>query len=80
MILKFLIATIFSVLGGVIGYLIGSYFFDVGIQIVNFYSYENKLLNLKNNLINSESFYAWLGVLFLADSEQFRQERYCQDR
>ena len=62
----FLIATIFSVLGGIIGYLIGSYFFDVGIQIMNFYSYENKLIILKNNLINSEGFYAWLGVLFLA--------------
>ena len=31
-----------------------------------FYGYENKLISLKNNLINSEGFYAWLGVLFLA--------------
>ena len=33
---------------------------------MNFYGYEDKLINLKNNLINSEGFYAWLGILFLA--------------
>ena len=62
----FLIATIFSVLGGILGYFIGAFFFDLGIQIITFYSYENKLISLKNNLINSEGFYAWLGILFLA--------------
>ena len=62
----FFIATIFSVLGGILGYLIGALFFDLGIQIMSFYGYEDKLTNLKNNLINSEGFYAWLGILFLA--------------
>ena len=62
----FLIATIFSVLGGIFGYLIGAFFFDIGIKIVTFYSYENKLIDLKNNLMNSDSFYAWLVILFLA--------------
>ena len=62
----FLIATIFSVLGGIFGYFLGAFFFDLGMQIMNFYGYENKLSNVKNNLINSESFYAWLGILFLA--------------
>ena len=33
---------------------------------MSFYGYENKLTELKNNLINSEGFYAWLGILFLA--------------
>ena len=33
---------------------------------MSFYSYEDKLINLKNDLLNSEGFYAWLGVLFLA--------------
>ena len=33
---------------------------------MNFYGYEDKLTNLKNNLINSEGFYAWLSILFLA--------------
>ncbi len=62
----FLIATIFSVLGGVLGYLIGALFFDLGLQIMTFYGYESKLIELKNELTNSEGFYAWLGILFLA--------------
>ena len=62
----FLITTIFSVLGGVLGYFIGASFFDIGIQIMNFYGYEDKLTFLKNNLINNKGFYAWLGILFLA--------------
>ena len=62
----FFIATIFSVLGGILGYLIGAFFFDVGMQIMSFYGYEDKLTNFKNNLIDSEGFYAWLGILFLA--------------
>ena len=35
-------------------------------QIMSFYGYEEKLTDLKNNLINTEGFYAWLGILFLA--------------
>tara|TARA_B100000902_G_C26959505_1_gene739799 strand:+ start:45 stop:650 length:606 start_codon:yes stop_codon:yes gene_type:complete len=62
----FLIATIFSVLGGVLGYLIGSFFFDMGMQIMSFYGYENKVNYLKNSLTHGDGFYAWLGVLFLA--------------
>ena len=62
----FFITTIFSVLGGVFGYFLGAFFFDIGMQIMNFYGYENELTDLKNNLINSEGFYAWLGILFLA--------------
>ncbi len=62
----FLIATFFSVFGGVFGYFLGAFFFDIGMQIMSFYGYENKLADLKSNLINSEGFYAWLGILFLA--------------
>jgi len=62
----FLITTIFSVLGGILGYLIGIFFFDIGMQIMSFYGYEDKVTNLKNDLINNEGFYAWFGVLFLA--------------
>ena len=62
----FLIATIFSVLGGILGYFLGAFFFDIGMQIMNFYGYEDELVKLKNALINSEGFYAWLGILFLA--------------
>ena len=62
----FFITTIFSVMGGMLGYLIGASFFEFGINIINFYGYEDKLSNIKQNLINSDGFYAWLGILFLA--------------
>ena len=62
----FLISTIFSVFGGLLGYLIGLFFFDIAIQIMNFYGYEDKLNDLKNNLTSSDGFIAWLGILFLA--------------
>ena len=62
----FFIATIFSVMGGILGYFIGAFFFEFGSNIMNFYGYEDKLSNIKENLINSDGFYAWLGILFLA--------------
>ncbi len=62
----FLITTTFSVLGGMLGYLIGAFFFEFGANIMSFYSYEDKLSKIKENLVNSDGFYAWLGVLFLA--------------
>ena len=62
----FLIATIFSVLGGMFGYILGAYFFDLAIHIVEFYGYEEKVTNLKNALTEGEGFYTWLAILFLA--------------
>jgi membrane protein YqaA with SNARE-associated domain len=35
----FLIATIFSVLGGMLGYVLGAYFLDFAMNIVEFYNY-----------------------------------------
>ena len=62
----FFITTIFSVLGGMLGYVIGAFFFEFGTHIMNFYGYEDKLYNLKESLIKNDGFYAWLGILFLA--------------
>ena len=62
----FLVTTIFSVLGGMLGYLIGAFFFEFGTHIMSFYGYEDKLSRIKESLVNSDGFYAWLGVLFLA--------------
>ena len=62
----FLITTIFSVMGGMLGYLIGAFFFELGSNIMNFYDYEDKLADIEESLSNNEGFYAWLGILFLA--------------
>ena len=62
----FLIATFFSTLGGVLGYFIGSYFLNIGMSVVEFYGYEDKVLNLKISLTNGSGFYIWLATLFLA--------------
>ena len=62
----FFITTIFSVLGGMLGYVIGAFFFEFGAHIMNFYGYEDKLYSLKESLIKNDGFYAWLGILFLA--------------
>ena len=62
----FLIATLFSTLGGLLGYFIGSYFLNVGMSVVEFYGYEDKVLNLKENLKDGTGLYIWLATLFLA--------------
>ena len=62
----FIIATLFSTLGGVLGYFIGSYFLDFGISVVSFYGYEDKVISLKENLTSGTGFYIWLATLFLA--------------
>jgi len=62
----FLIATIFSALGGVLGYFIGLYFLDFGMNVVNFYGYEDKVFTLKDNLTKGTGLYIWLATLFLA--------------
>jgi membrane protein YqaA with SNARE-associated domain len=62
----FLIATLFSTFGGVLGYFIGSSFLDIGISVVQFYGYEDKVISLKNNLTKGTGLYIWLATLFLA--------------
>jgi membrane protein YqaA with SNARE-associated domain len=62
----FIIATLFSTLGGVLGYFIGLYFLDFGMSVVSFYGYEDKVLSLKNSLTSGTGFYIWLATLFLA--------------
>ena len=62
----FIIATLFSTFGGVLGYFIGSYFLDFGMNVVSFYGYEEKVFKLKNSLTGGTGFYIWLVTLFLA--------------
>jgi len=62
----FIIATLFSTFGGVLGYFIGSYFLDFGMTVVSFYGYEDKVLSLKDTLTKGTGLYIWLATLFLA--------------
>ena len=62
----FLIASIFSVLGGIFGYLLGYLFYDLAIHVIKFYGYENLVENLKTSLSQGSGFFAWLSILFLA--------------
>ena len=63
----FFIATLFSSLGGLFGYFIGSLFTDKAIMLIGFYGYEEQVLQLKNQLNSKNGAYSlWLGTLFLA--------------
>jgi len=63
----FFIATLFSSLGGLFGYFIGSLFTDKAIMLMGFYGYEEQVLQLKNQLNSKNGVYSlWLGTLFLA--------------
>ena len=62
----FLIASIFSVLGGIFGYLIGYLFYDLAMYVIEFYGYQDKVENLKLSMSQGSGFLAWLSILFLA--------------
>ena len=62
----FLIASIFSVLGGIFGYLIGYLFLDLAMYLIEFYGYQDKVENLKLSMSQGSGFLAWLSILFLA--------------
>ena len=61
-----LIATIFSVLGGLFGYFIGYVFFnEVGYKIFELYGYENVNI-LKEKFSTHGGLASWFGILFTA--------------
>ena len=62
----FLIASIFSVLGGIFGYILGSIFLDMAMKVIEFYGYENKINTLTNSLARGKGLITWLSILFLA--------------
>jgi len=62
----FLIATLSSALGGLLGYFIGLVFLDLAMNVIEFYGYEEKVINLKGNLSSGNNFIYFLGTLFLA--------------
>tara|TARA_B100001123_G_C15248019_1_gene1001694 strand:+ start:84 stop:680 length:597 start_codon:yes stop_codon:yes gene_type:complete len=61
-----MIATTFSVLGALFGYLIGYVFFnEIGFKIFEIYGYENPDF-LKEKFSTKGGFFSWLGILFTA--------------
>ena len=61
-----LIATIFSVLGGLFGYLIGYIFFnEIGFRIIEIYGYKNVNV-LKEMFSTKGGMFSWFGILFTA--------------
>jgi len=62
----FLIATIFSVLGGILGYFLGNMFLEFSMSIIEFYNYEKKVFELQDKLSNNTGVVFWIGALFLA--------------
>jgi len=60
-----LIATIFSVLGGLFGYYIGYALNEFAIKIFEIYGYEYSE-TLKEKFATGGGFFAWLGILFTA--------------
>ena len=63
----FILPTLFSSLGGLFGYFIGSLLTDKAIMLMEFYGYEEQILKLKSQLVSKDgAFSVWLGTLFLA--------------
>ena len=62
----FLIATIGSVLGGLFGYVLGVFFLDASMVIIEFYGYEEKVFEMQNKMSTKGGVLAWLGIMFLA--------------
>jgi membrane protein YqaA with SNARE-associated domain len=62
----FLIATIFSVLGGLFGYMLGIFFLDMSMVVIEFYGYEEKVFEVQDKMSSKGGFFLWLGIMFLA--------------
>tara|TARA_B110001452_G_C15209393_1_gene419505 strand:+ start:954 stop:1550 length:597 start_codon:yes stop_codon:yes gene_type:complete len=62
----FIIATIGSVLGGLFGYILGIYFLDLSMVVIEFYGYEEKVFEVQDKMSSKGGFFLWLGIMFLA--------------
>ena len=62
----FFIATIFSVLGGLFGYMLGVFFLDMSMVVIEFYGYEEKVFEMQDRMSSKGGFFLWLGIMFLA--------------
>ena len=62
----FLIATIFSVLGGLVGYMLGVFFLDLSMIIIEFYGYDEKVFDIQKKISSKGGLLFCAGVMFLA--------------
>ena len=62
----FIIATLFSALGGLFGYYIGSVFLELAMEVVEFYGYEENVFDLQLKLSEKGGLFLWLVILFIA--------------
>ena len=62
----FFIATFGSVLGGLFGYMLGVFFLDAAMVIIEFYGYEEKVFAMQDKMSTKGGFLTWLGIMFLA--------------
>jgi len=62
----FIIATLFSALGGLFGYFIGSVFLELAMKVIEFYGYEQNVFDLQTKLSEKGGLFIWLGILFIA--------------
>jgi membrane protein YqaA with SNARE-associated domain len=62
----FLIATFGSVLGGMFGYMLGVFFLDASMVIIELYGYEEKVFEMQDRMASKGGFLTWLGIMFLA--------------
>ncbi len=62
----FIIATLFSALGGLFGYFIGSVFLEFAMKVIEFYGYEKNVFDLQTKLSEKGGLFIWLGILFIA--------------
>ena len=60
----FLIATVGSVLGGLFGYMLGVFFLDASMVIIEFYGYEEKVFQIQDKMSTRGGFFclAWYNV------------------
>ena len=62
----FIIATTGSVLGALFGYMLGVFFLDISMIIIEFYGYEEKVFEMQDKMFTKGGFLTWLGIMFLA--------------
>ena len=76
----FFIASIFSVLGGIFGYMLGAIFFDIAINLIEFYGYENKVDILNDSIQYYKDKFAKVNIDFKAKIAEVDVAKYLVEK